>query len=100
MSNDVILEHGQAVSEHHQEVHEHHEHHGSFITTYIFSQDHKIIGKQFLITGMFWAVVGGLFSVIFRLQLGYPDQSFPFLETLLGHWAKGGHLQAEFYYAL
>ena len=59
-----------------------------------------MIGKQFLITGMFWAVVGGLFSVIFRLQLGYPDQSFPFLEDLLGHWAKGGRLQPEFYYAL
>jgi len=100
MSNEAILQSGQAVSTHHHEVHEFHEHHDTFITKYVFSQDHKMIGKQFLITGMFWAVVGGLFSVIFRLQLGYPDQSFPFLETLLGHWAKGGHLNPEFYYAL
>jgi cytochrome c oxidase subunit I len=100
MSNEAILESGQAVSVHHHEVHEHHEHHDTFVTKYIFSQDHKMIGKQFLMTGMFWAVVGGLFSVIFRLQLGYPDQHFPFLETLLGHWAKGGRLQPEFYYAL
>lgn len=100
MSNEVILEGGQAVSTHHGEVHEHHEHHDTFITKYVFSQDHKMISKQFLITGMFWGIVGGLFSVIFRLQLGYPDAHFPFLETLLGHWAPDGKLNPEFYYAL
>src|SRR5580704_10753268 len=77
-----------------------HHHHESFITKYVFSQDHKMISKQFLITGMIWALIGGLFSVIFRLQLGYPEQTFPFLEDLLGHWAKGGKLDQEFYYSL
>lgn len=80
---------------------EHHEHHKeTFISKYIFSMDHKTIGKQFLITGMVWAIIGGLFSVLFRLQLGYPGQSFPILETFFGHWAKGGQIQPEFYYAL
>ena len=83
----------------HDAHHEHH-HHETFISKYVFSQDHKMIAKQFLITGMIWAIIGGLFSVIFRLQLGYPEQSFPFLEDFLGHWAKGGKLQPEFYYAL
>ena len=83
----------------HDEHHVHH-HHETFITKYIFSQDHKMIAKQFLITGMIWAIIGGLFSVLFRLQLGYPDQTFPWLEDLLGHWAKGGKLDPEFYYAL
>jgi cytochrome c oxidase subunit 1 len=83
----------------HDTHHEHH-HHETFITKYVFSQDHKMISKQFLITGIIWAIIGGLFSVIFRLQLGYPDQSFPILEEFLGHWAKGGKLQPEFYYAL
>jgi cytochrome c oxidase subunit I len=82
----------------------HHDGHGhhkqSFVAKYIFSTDHKTIGKQFLITGMIWAIIGGLFSVLFRLQLGYPDQSFPILETFFGHWAKGGQIQPEFYYAL
>ncbi len=64
------------------EAHVHH-HKQSFITKYIFSQDHKTISKQFLITGIIWAVIGGLFSVIFRLQLGYPDSTFPFFRTLL-----------------
>ena len=83
----------------HDAHHEHH-HHETFISKYVFSQDHKMIAKQFLITGMIWAIIGGLFSVIFRLQLGYPEQSFPFLEDFLGHWAKGGKLQPQFYYAL
>src|SRR6478735_2087669 len=78
----------------------HHHHKQSFITKYIFSQDHKTIGKQFLITGITWAVIGAFFSVVFRLQLGFPDTTFPFLEKLFGHWAKGGKLDPEFYYAL
>jgi len=36
----------------HGDEHEHHE--GNFWTTYLFSQDHKTIAKQFLITGMMW----------------------------------------------
>jgi cytochrome c oxidase subunit 1 len=81
------------------EAHVHH-HKQSFITKYIFSQDHKTISKQFLITGIIWAVIGGLFSVIFRLQLGYPDSTFPFLQDILGHWGQGGKINPEFYYAL
>lgn len=77
-----------------------HGHHETFITKYIFSQDHKTISKQFLITGMIWAAIGGFFSVVFRLQLGFPNTSFPWLETLFGHWAAGGHLTPEFYYSL
>ena len=84
---------------HHDEHHVHH-HKETFITKYIFSQDHKTIGKQFLVTGIIWAIVGGLFSVLFRLQLGYPDQSFPILETVFGKWAAGGQIKPEFYYAL
>jgi len=79
---------------------DHGHHHQSFITKYIFSTDHKMIGKQFLITGIIWAIVGGLFSVLFRLQLGYPGQTFPILETFFGNYAEGGLIKPEFYYAL
>ena len=101
MSNEATM-HGHSDVITHDDVHhhEHHGHHQSFITKYIFSQDHKTIGKQFLITGIIWGVIGGLFSVLFRLQLGYPEQTFPILETFFGHWAKGGVIQPEFYYAL
>jgi cytochrome c oxidase subunit 1 len=102
MSNEAIL-HGQAEIGTHDVHHEdsHHVHHKeTFITKYVFSQDHKMIAKQFLITGIIWAIIGGLFSVLFRLQLGYPDQTFPFLEDILGKWAEGGKIHPEFYYAL
>jgi cytochrome c oxidase subunit 1 len=105
MSNEITNVHGTEVTTH--GVHHvdgngngHHHHKETFITKYVFSQDHKTIAKQFLITGMIWAIIGGLFSVLFRLQLGYPDQTFPILETFFGRYAKGGQIQPEFYYAL
>ena len=99
MSNEAILHEHQTGTHDAGHAHEHH-HHETFITKYVFSQDHKMIAKQFLITGMIWAIIGGLFSVLFRLQLGYPDSTFPWLEDFLGNWAKGGKLDPEFYYAL
>ena len=101
MSEDMNV-HPEVVTTHDVHHDEHHVHHHkeTFITKYIFSQDHKTIGKQFLVTGIIWAIVGGLFSVLFRLQLGYPDQSFPILETVFGKWAEGGQIKPEFYYAL
>jgi cytochrome c oxidase subunit 1 len=85
----------------HHDDHEHHEHHGNFWTTYIFSEDHKVIGKQFLLTGMFWAVIGGLLSIIFRLQLGFPNANLEWLRPLLGGWITDqGKLDPEFYLAL
>ena len=85
---------------HHEEHNGHGHHHESFISKYIFSQDHKMIARQFLITGIIWAIIGGLFSALFRLQLGYPGQAFPILETFFGDWAKGGIIKPEFYYSL
>ncbi len=103
MSNEATL-HGHADVNTHDESHhdEHHAHHHkeTFVTKYIFSQDHKTIGKQFLVTGIIWGIIGGLFSVLFRLQLGFPEQTFPILETFFGNFAKGGTIQPEFYYAL
>ena len=83
--------HGHGHDDHHEE---------SWLEKYIFSRDHKTISKQFLITGMFWGVVGGLLSVLFRIQLGWPNETFPFLETFLGKWAEGGKISSEFYYSL
>jgi len=103
MSNGAVLhghpEVGTTHEVHHDEHHVHH-HKETFITKYVFSQDHKMIARQFLITGMVWAIIGGLMSVLFRLQIGYPDESFPWLEDILGRWAKGGKITAESYYAL
>ncbi len=100
MSEALHLHH-EAVAGHEDYHDEHHGHHKeTFVSKYVFSMDHKTIGKQFLITGIVWAIIGGLFSVLFRLQLGYPDQNFPILETVFGNGAKGGQIQPEFYYSL
>ena len=80
---------------------DHHEHKENFITKYIFSTDHKMIGKQFLLTGMAWALIGGFLSVIFRLQLGFPEMKLEWLRPLLGEWIQvDGSLDPEFYLAL
>ncbi len=111
MSNDATLHghhedmvHGHIGHDDHHgnggHGHDHHEHKEHFLTKYVFSQDHKMIAKQFLITGIFWAIIGGLFSVFFRLQLGFPESSFPIMEKMMGHWATGGKITDEAYYAL
>ena len=84
----------------HAHGHGEHHHQETFITKYVFSLDHKTIGKQFLITGMAWAIIGGLMSVIFRLQLGWPDETFPWLERIFSAWYTDGKLTPEAYYSL
>jgi cytochrome c oxidase subunit 1 len=88
---------------HSAEVHDDHEHEHeelSFLRKYIFSEDHKVIAKQFLITGMFWAILGGGMSMLFRLQLGFPDANLDWLKPLLGDWVENGKMHPEFYLAL
>ena len=82
----------------HHEEHAHHEE--NFVSKYIFSMDHKMIAKQFLITGIIMGTIGMLMSLIFRLQLAYPDTKFAFFESILGHWGKDGKLDPNFYLAL
>ena len=74
--------------------------HKSFLTTYVFSTDHKMIAKQFLITGILWAIIGGFFSVLMRVQLGYPNSSYTFLQKMAGHLFLNGKVQPEQYYQL
>jgi cytochrome c oxidase subunit I len=83
------------------QLHGDHGHHKeTFISKYIFSMDHKMISKQFLVTGIIMGTIGMLMSLIFRLQLAYPETSFPIFETILGEWGKGGKIDPNFYLAL
>jgi cytochrome c oxidase subunit 1 len=84
---------------HHDAHHDHHEE--SFISKYIFSQDHKMIGKQFLITAVFMGLVAMLLSILFRIQLAWPGESSDFLSLFLGEtWAPGGVLKENMYLGL
>jgi cytochrome c oxidase subunit 1 len=48
------------------------EHEMSFIRKYIFSTDHKTIGKQYFITGIIMAIFGGALAIFFRINLAHP----------------------------
>ncbi len=86
----------------HHDAHDHHDHHEeTFISKYIFSQDHKMIGKQFLITAVFMGLVAMLLSLLFRIQLAWPGESSDFLSLFLGEtWAPGGILKENMYLGL
>jgi hypothetical protein len=91
-------EHGDHL--HHDAHDDHHHHDQHWLWKYVFSQDHKQIAKQFLITGMLWAILGGILSSLFRLQLGWPEATMEWLQPVLGKWISGGKLDPEFYLAL
>lgn len=55
----------------------------SFWSKYVFSFDHKVIGKQFLWFGIFWLLVGGLMALLIRWTLAYPGVPFPVIGSLL-----------------
>jgi cytochrome c oxidase subunit 1 len=84
----------------HDHAHAHH-HQESWISKYIFSQDHKMISKQFLITAIFMGVIAVLLSIFFRLQLGWPGEKFQILNFFLGdRWAPDGLLDKNAYLAM
>jgi cytochrome c oxidase subunit 1 len=87
------------------EAHGHHDDHGhheeNFVSKYIFSQDHKMIGKQFLMTAVFMGIIAMLLSILFRIQLAWPGESSDFLSFFLGEkWAPGGVLAEDMYLGL
>ena len=99
----LIKEHG--FNDHFHEGHHEDKFKTGFLNHYVFSMDHKIIARQFLITGIIWAIIGAGMSIIFRLQLGFPEESLSWLKPLLGKWIVVdptgiGKLAPEFYYAL
>src|SRR4249919_2383626 len=80
----------------HAHPHAEHAHHGSFLTTYVFSRDHKIIGIQFLFSTLLWFLVGGLLALAVRWQLAYSWRDMPLLGKML-YSAEGGQIAPEAY---
>ena len=82
-------------------AHDHGHHKETFITKYIFSLDHKMIAKQYLITGLIMGVIGVLMSILFRMQIAWPEESFGIFKFLLGEkFAPGGVMRNDIYLAL
>lgn len=81
-------------------AHQHPHEEQDFLFKYVFSQDHKMISKQFLITGGIMGFIGMIMSTLFRLQLGFPGESFWIIDFLLGSWAENGVMLPDKYLAL
>jgi len=80
---------------------EHGTHHKeNFFSKYVFSLDHKMISKQFLLTGMVMGVIAMVMSALFRIQLANPGESSSVLGTILGRWAEGGVMSPDIYLSL
>jgi len=77
-------------------VREHHDHHElGFLRKWIFSVDHKVIGMQFLFSGLVFLALGGLMAMAIRYQLAWPWRPMPGLAWMFP--ATGGAISPEFY---
>ncbi len=73
------------------------EHRQSFWTHYVFSTDHKMIGRQFLFTSMVFLLLGGALAMAIRWQLGWPWQEMPFGLGQALFPENAGQMTPEFY---
>jgi cytochrome c oxidase subunit I len=55
----------------------------TFLSKYVFSFDHKVIGKQFLWYGIFFLGVGGIMALMIRWALAFPGVAFPVFGSFL-----------------
>ncbi|OGB91239.1 MAG: cytochrome c oxidase subunit I [candidate division NC10 bacterium RIFCSPLOWO2_12_FULL_66_18] len=83
---------GQAVHVHHEEL--------GFWRTYVFSTDHKMIGRQFLFLGLFMMILGGLLALMIRWQLAWPETQIPGLRWVPEPFMYDGAMGPEFYNAV
>ncbi len=63
----------------------HHPQPTSFFRRYVWSYDHKVVGKQYLITSLCFMLLGGGLAMLLRWQIAYTFVPVPFI----GHWLKG-----------
>ena len=80
-------------------THAHHPELG-FIRTYIFSLDHKMIGRQFLFMGLLMIIVGGLLAMLVRWQLAWPETPVPGLKFIPEPYMYEGIIPPQTYNAL
>ena len=72
----------------------------TFIRKHVFSVDHKVIGRQYLILGMTWALLGGLMAYAIRHQLAWPMQKVTGASLFINGAAGPGIIMPEAYNAL
>jgi len=79
-------------------AHGHAEHHqGGFVSTYVFSMDHKMIGKQFLLLSLCMMIIGGILALMVRWQLAYPETPVPGMAWVPEPYLYDGIIPPETY---
>ncbi len=73
----------------------------SFLRRYVFSTDHKVIGRQYFFLSLAAVLVGSLLSLLMRIHLVWPHAAIPFLgeikpENYLGFLTMHGTLMVFF----
>ena len=71
-----------------------------FIRKYVFSLDHKVIGKQYYGLALLAVFIGMVLSWLMRLHLGWPNWPIPLLDKLSAVGAPGGVMTPEYYLSL
>jgi len=67
----------------------------TFLSTYVFSKDHKVSGLQFLFSTLLWFLIGGLLALAVRWQVAWPWSDVPVVGKLFAQ--QGGQMAPEFY---
>ncbi|MDE2038558.1 MAG: cbb3-type cytochrome c oxidase subunit I [Elusimicrobia bacterium] len=72
-----------------------------FIQKYVFSQDHKIIALQYLITAWIFLLIGFVFIMVMRWSLAFPGTPIPWIGRFLpADLAPNGVISGQFYNSL
>ncbi|MDP6112892.1 MAG: cbb3-type cytochrome c oxidase subunit I [Planctomycetota bacterium] len=76
-----------AEDAHHGDHHDHDDHihpaPTTFFTKYVWTIDHKTIGKQYLFVALFFLLVAGLMAMLIRWQMAYPGEQVPVIGKLM-----------------
>jgi len=75
-------------------------HQPSFWTHYVFSTDHKMIGKQYYFTAIFMALFATAWSLLLRVHLAWPGRTWPLFGKLFPGLFQDGVLLPERYLSL
>ncbi len=74
-----------------------HEEPTTFWRKYLFSIDHKVIGKQYMLLGLVMALVGGASVYVIRWQLAWPETQIPLTSWVPEPSMYEGYLDPSFY---
>jgi len=92
MSDTVAADAAHAAHAHHEEL--------GFLRTYVFSTDHKMIGRQFLFLGLLMLLIGGTLAMMIRWELAWPETAVPGFSWIPEPYMYGGIIPPQTYNAL